>query len=295
MHGSPQHFTFDASEAAVSYYVWGEAGAKTILLIHATGFHARVWDRTVAALPEGYRVIAVDLRGHGRSGKPGPIHDWRTPARDVGELVDHLGLQDAIGVGHSMGGHCLTQVASARPGAFERLVLIDPVMLEPAAYECGVRQPVDPQAHPVARRRNEWRDWQEMFARFEDRHPYSLWRREVLEDYCRYGVLPAPEGEGYVLACPPEIEASVYLTHASVDIYAEAAKVQAPVTVVRAKPVPRPAEGEMPDFAGSPTWEGVAGGFPKGRDVYLPEMTHFIPMQDPELTARYILDEVRAA
>jgi hypothetical protein len=45
------------------------------------------------------------------------------------------------------------------------------------------------------------------------------------------------------------------------------------------------------DFASSPTWHGVAAAFPDGRDVYLPELTHFIPMQDPELTARFIVDE----
>jgi hypothetical protein len=45
------------------------------------------------------------------------------------------------------------------------------------------------------------------------------------------------------------------------------------------------------DFASSPTWESLAAQFPRGRDVYLPELSHFMPMQDPELTARFIADE----
>ena len=42
------------------------------------------------------------------------------------------------------------------------------------------------------------------------------------------------------------------------------------------------------DFSQSPTWEGLADAFPRGRDVYRPELTHFIPMQRPELVAAAI-------
>jgi hypothetical protein len=44
------------------------------------------------------------------------------------------------------------------------------------------------------------------------------------------------------------------------------------------------------DFAASPTWPKLAAQFARGRDVYLPELTHFIPMQAPDLVARYILE-----
>lgn len=285
-----QHY-FAASGARLCYFEWaGEAGAPTVFLIHATGFHARCWDAVVAALPRGWRKIAVDVRGHGRSEKNGPMSNWKVAADDLVEFVSALKLRGAIGAGHSMGGHLLVQIAAELPEAFARLVLVDPVMLPPEIYASPHLTALPPGTeHPVARRRNSWASWEEMFAAFKDRRPYSLWRTNVLQDYCRYGVLPKADGSGFELACPPAIEASIYMGHANTDIYALAKKVRVPVTVLRAKerePGPR----DLADFAASPTWPGVAGSFAQGRDVYLPALTHFIPMQEPEMTARFIAD-----
>lgn len=296
MDALPEQHFFDGTETRISYFTWGPADGDPVVMVHATGFHARVWDRTVAHLAGRYRVIAPELRGHGRSGRPGPVSSWHEPARDLGELFAALGLSGAVGVGHSMGGHCLVQLAAADAALFRRLVLIDPVILAPETYRTGLRHYdgiEGPQDHPVARRRNRWRDWQEMAARFADRHPYSLWCREVLDDYCRYGIVPRPDGEGFELACPPEIEASVYMNHASVDIHAEVAAVSAPVTIVRARE--RGAdEADRMDFAISPTWPALAGRFEHGRDIHRPDLSHFIPMQDPAFTAA-LIDEAAQA
>jgi pimeloyl-ACP methyl ester carboxylesterase len=294
MPRQPVERSFNATAARLCYFEWGESGAPAILLIHATGFHARCWDETIRAMPDAFRVIAVDMRGHGRSEKTGPMSDWSVPAKDIGELVAHLNITDAIGAGHSMGGHTLVQIAAARPRAFKRLALIDPVMMTPEIY---ASPPIWPKGfeHPVARRRNLWASWQEMFDAFKTRHPYSLWHPQVLADYCRYGLLPKANGEGFELACPPAIEASIYMGSTGTDIYALAKTIDVPVLVLRAKMRDTNVARDYTDFAASPTWECVAQTFPKGHDVYLPELTHFIPMQEPELIARYILSGAEAA
>ncbi len=289
MNEQPTQYEFDTGEVRLTYFEWGAGGAPTVLLVHATGFHARCWDRTVAALPAGYRVIAVDMRGHGRSERKGP-YVWETFGRDLVALISGLGLSGVVGVGHSMGGHSVTQAAAADPDAFSRLLLLDPVILDPEVYASdrfpGFQVAED---HPVARRRNRWSSWQEMFAHFEHRHPFSLWRREVLEDYCRYGLLPSPDGAGCELACPPLVEASIYLGNSQSDIHAVIPSLTLPVVVVRAlMRDPGPSDGM--DFSKSPTWPGLADEFPNGRDVYLPALTHFIPMQEPELVAGLIVD-----
>lgn len=289
MKGGPTQHDFHGSQVRLTWFEWGAQGAPTVLLVHATGFHARCWDRTVAALPGGYRAIAVDMRGHGRSGRQAP-YLWETFGRDLEELVEGLGIQEAIGVGHSMGGHCVTQVAARRPGTFSRLVLVDPVIFDPQAYATDRHRGYDmAEDHPVARRRNRWSSWEEMYERFSDRHPFSLWRPDVLEDYCRYGLLPRNDGDGYELACPPLVEASVYLGNTQTDIHPLIPGLTLPVTVLRARPRD-PGDTPELDFSKSPTWPGLAQEFPGGRDVYLPALTHFIPMQDPELVARFITD-----
>jgi pimeloyl-ACP methyl ester carboxylesterase len=290
MRADPVERAFQAASARIAYVEWGGRGAPAVFLIHATGFHARCWDQTVAALPPGLNVFAVDMRNHGRSEKTGPINDWSEPVHDIDELVVQLKLEGAVGAGHSMGGHVLVQVAARHPRAFKRLVLIDPVMMAPEIYaDTKHRWPAHIE-HPIARRRNAWPSWQAMFDAFKDRLPYSLWRREVLADYCRHGLMPRADGQGYELACPPEIEASIYKAATGRDIYNLVAKIEVPVTVLRAKPRP-PGARDHTDFAASPTWEHLAGKFKHGRDVFLPHLTHFIPMQDPALVARYLADE----
>lgn len=288
-YAEPRLSFFNAAEARIAYFEWGERGAPPVIMIHATGFHGRCWDQTVAHLPAGYHVIAIEQRGHGRSEKRGLITDWRHPARDVIELVRHLDLAPAIGVGHSKGGHLLVQTAAALPDAFSRLLLIDPVIMAPEIYDAMTVWPEGVE-HPVARRRNSWASWEAMYDAFKDRKPYSLWQPQVLKDYCRYGVLPKAEGSGVELACPPEIEASIYKAANGNNIYDLIPAIRIPVTVMRARqrePGPR----DHTDFSASPTWDKLAGQFVQGTDVFLPELTHFIPMQDPALVARYIAAE----
>lgn len=286
-HAHPVEHTFQASGARIAYVEWGVRGRPAIFLIHATGFHARCWDQTVEALPEGFNVFAVDMRNHGRSEKTGPVKDWSEPVHDIEELIAHLKLEAAIGAGHSMGGHVLVQLAARHPRAFKRLVLVDPVLMAPDVYADTKHQWPAHIEHPIARRRNKWASWQEMFDAFKGRHPYTLWRREVLQDYCRHGVVLTADGSGYELACPPEIEASIYKAATGRNIYDLVAKIDVPVTILRAKSRP-PGPRDVTDFAASPTWEHLAERFKRGRDVFLPDLTHFIPMQNPELTARYI-------
>jgi lipase len=138
----------------------------------------------------------------------------------------------------------------------------------------------------AAKRRNQWASPQEMFERFVGRAPFDRWDRDVLRDYCEYGL--RPEDGRYVLACPPAIEASVYeqsLVPES-DIYEEVAMVKAPVHVVRAGLEQDPANF----MAQSPTPPDLASKFVRGRDTCLPQYSHFIPMEGPAFTAKLVED-----
>ena len=272
--------------ADLAYYEWnGENGGPDVLLAHATGFHARCWDGVVRALGENCgRVVALDMRGHGRSSNTPPYH-WRQFGEDLAAFVDALDLRGALAVGHSMGGHCVVQAAAAHPARLGRLLLVDPVILAPEAYRDAPAFG-SPEEHPVSRRRNRWLSAEAMIERFKGRHPFSLWNPQVLEDYCRYGLVPAEDGDGMVLGCPPLVEASIYLGSAGRDIGALVPTLRNRVVVLRAKRKPK-RDSDM-DFSQSPTWEGLASAFRNGEDVYLPELTHFIPMQRPDLVAEHI-------
>jgi len=284
-----QHTVSVDDGAQIHVFESGQPGGQQVLLAHAAGFHARCWDKVIEQLPATWQVFALDLRGHGRSSKQ-PPYEWSRFAQDVLCVARHFNLQRVIGVGHSLGGHCIAHVSALAPDLFTRLVLIDPVIFAPEKYhEPSAWSPDQVADHPVARRRGQFASWQAMYERFVDRAPYSLWRPEILQDYCQFGVLPSADGSTVELACPPAVEAAVYITNFDTDIYPLLGDIAQPVMLLRAKP--RDENAVEMDFSSSPTWPELAGIFQQATDVSLPELTHFIPMQAPELVAGYIAQE----
>ena len=273
------------NDISITYYEWRARPGNQdppLLIAHATGFHGRCYSAIAEAFPDR-RVIALDLRGHGRS-EGGPISDWRTMSQDVNAFLDRLMIRRAVGVGHSMGAHVLLQCASERPDAFSRLVLFDPVIMSPQYYE----ESASDAPHPSIRRKRDFESPEAMMERFGSREPYSLFDRRVFEDYCRFGLIERTGGD-YVLACSPETEASIYSSSRSNRGILEAARsVSIPVTVVRAQ------QTEKMDFKGSPTWPALASIMPNGTDLHRPDRTHFHPFEDPEDAARIVAEACAA-
>jgi lipase len=260
--------------------VWEWPGQDPpLLLTHATGFHGRCWDDIVCRLP-GRRALAIEFRGHGRSTKPaGPI-PWSDFAQDALAVARHFGLHGAIGAGHSMGGHALVSAAIQQAGIFTALVLVDPVIFPPEYYGAA---PAD--ASYIQRRRNRFASPAEMFDRFRLRAPFRSWQPEALKNYCDYALLP--EGDSFVLACPPAVEAGIYAACNSpeANLYAGIPTVAQPVTILRAGTTQ---SGDVLDLNGSPTAPDLASKFPSGRDLFLPHHNHYIPMEAPELVVAEI-------
>jgi len=260
--------------------VWEWPGEDPpFLFAHATGLHGRCWEHIIRMFPERH-CLAVDARGHGRSSPAELPYHWRIFGRDMTAVAEHWDVRDAIGIGHSSGGHTTVQTAAARPQTYRALLLLDPTIFPPEFYGTA-----PPDASFTLRRRNQWASADEMFERFKARPPFAGWRPEILRDYCEYGVLPR-DGE-FVLACPPAVEASIYENskEPGSNIYAEVARIQQPVVVMRAG-VQRQQAGFDP--AASPTAPDLAGRFAHGREIVLPDASHFIPMEEPEMVGEEI-------
>lgn len=104
-------------------------GAPDVLLLHGWVVSGEVWRPVLDRWPDtgAGRLIAVDLRGTGWSGKPPTGYTCDDHARDVCALIDALELRDLVLVGHSMGGQIAQRVALERPASLARLVLVCPV------------------------------------------------------------------------------------------------------------------------------------------------------------------------
>ncbi len=283
----PVQHAYPTAQGDLCWFEWGARGTgPSLLLLHATGFHARCWDQVVAALPADAHVIAPDLRGHGRSYRPASLGDWDATAADIAALIAGVCDGPVFAIGHSQGGYIAATIATDMAGAFSQMLLVDPVLLSPELMAQRDSMPhIEPSEHPVARRRNVWESADQMIAHFTTRTPYDGWKPAVLADYCRHGLVASADGTTFELACPPLLEASAYLGSTRAGPYDTLDRVACPVTVLRARDGERKS---LMDFSFSPTWKDLAAQFPLGRDLQWDDASHFIPMEQPERLAALI-------
>ena len=125
----------------IFYKDWGSG--QPIVFHHGWPLSGDDWDTQMLFFQaQGFRVIAHDRRGHGRSSQSSKGHEMNTYAADVAELAAHLNLKDAIHVGHSTGGGEVTRyVAQYGKGRVAKAVLIGavpPVMVKSARNPGGI-------------------------------------------------------------------------------------------------------------------------------------------------------------
>src|SRR5262245_33752498 len=135
--------TKDGTE--IFYKDWGPMDAQPIVFHHGWPLSADDWDtQMLYFLSKGYRVIAHDRRGHGRSTQVSDGHDMDHYAADSSAVVEHLDLKNAVHIGHSTGGGQATRYVAryGQPqGRVAKLVLIGavpPIMLKTAANPGGL-------------------------------------------------------------------------------------------------------------------------------------------------------------
>ena len=129
----------------IFYKDWGPKDAQPLVFHHGWPLSADDWDtQMLYFVGLGYRVIAHDRRGHGRSSQVGEGHDMDHYAADIAAVVEHLDLRKAVHIGHSTGGgeaaHYVAQHGQSQ-GRVAKLVLIGavpPIMVKTPANSGGL-------------------------------------------------------------------------------------------------------------------------------------------------------------
>jgi non-heme chloroperoxidase len=150
--------TITTKDGTTIYYKdWGQG--QPIVFSHGWPLSADDWDaQMLFFLNKGFRVIAHDRRGHGRSSQTGDGHDMDHYATDLAELTAHLNLKNAIHVGHSTGGgevvHYIARHGASRVAKAAIISAVPPLMVKNASNPGGLPKKVfdDLQAQLAANR-----------------------------------------------------------------------------------------------------------------------------------------------
>jgi lipase len=110
----------------LALHTWGDEGAPRVVCLHGVTSHGRHFEKLASAL-SGFHVVAPDLLGHGSSPYEPP---WDIDTH-IDSIVETVGAEPALLVGHSFGGRLAFEIAARAPKLVPRLVLLDPAILLP--------------------------------------------------------------------------------------------------------------------------------------------------------------------
>ena len=278
--------TPDGVELAV--YDFGGTGPD-LLLVHATGFCAGVLLPLARALSDRFRCHALDLRGHGRSGRPADGNfAWSGFGVDVQTVVDRLGLDRPAGFGHSCGGASLLLAEQARPGTFRSLYLFEPVVVPDQAVPFPLAE--NPLSRGARRRRATFPSAEDAYVNFAAKPSFGVLDPEVLQRYVEDAFEVVPDAEGgdgreIRLRCDRDDEAEVYVHGFANGVYARLPEVACPTVF---------AFGEDTDSFGADVMGADAGRVAHATVEAFPGLGHFGPLERPGVVAEAVAGALRA-
>ena len=110
---------------ALAYRVDGPRDAPALVLGSSLGTSGSMWDPQIPAFKDRYRLLVLDMRGHGASSAPPPPYSLDMLADDVLGLLKHIGIARTHFVGLSVGGMIGQMIALRQPAVLDRLALCD--------------------------------------------------------------------------------------------------------------------------------------------------------------------------
>jgi pimeloyl-ACP methyl ester carboxylesterase len=253
---------------------------------HANAYPPGCYSQFIAGLTPHYRVLAIEQRPLWPHSRPEELDSWELVADDLIRFFEQEGLENVIGVGHSLGAVATMYAAVKRPSLFRQLILIEPVFLPPELLKMAAANPDGayklPLVHVAQNRRNRWASRQEAFDRFRSKSVFSRFSDEVLWDYVNHAIHEDAAGE-FTLTYPREWEARIY-AHPPLRVWEHLPQVQPPTLAIRA------AESGTIMPAAWQLWQELQ---PAATFVEIPDTGHMLTMERPSHIAQTIINHLQ--
>lgn len=260
----------------------GDPSGPRIALSHGNGLAIQAYYPFWRLLLDDYDLVLFDVRNHGQNPLQGPEnHRWEV-FRDDFERIYHA-IQDHFGEAPTAGAfHSLSSIASldqvlTHGDRWNPFVLIDPPIFPPrghALVEMEERNMAEMSA--LARRRPQRYPSEQAFAdQLAGRAAFARWVPGAHLLFAQSTLRPDPEGDGYVLCCPREMEGQVFVTNVDPTLWPRAGEIAAPTKVIGADP--------RLEFQHSPSILSRAFAEEQGLDyTMIADTTHFLQIERPE-------------
>ena len=263
-----------------------------LIFLHANGFNALTYRQVLAPLASRLHMLAVDQQGHGSSPRRIAIEgrkSWTDLAADVLALLDLLDGPPVVLAGHSMGGAVSVFTAALRPERVRALALFDPVLPprdQVTRFLALDGRPArgDVLAEGAERRRAIFPSRQAALESYRGRGAFKAWPEAALIDYVTDGFVDRDDGQ-VELACAPAWEASNFRAHGH-DPWDAVARLSCPTTVLRAA---------FGSTCGLVSADQLPASVPHRHVETIPDSTHFLPIERPELTEATLLTVCKPA
>jgi pimeloyl-ACP methyl ester carboxylesterase len=281
------------------YALGGPGDAPGLLVGHANGLAAGSYGPWLEALAADLRVFAYDARGHGGAAWPeGTLDEVFAVDRFADELAAvaaavraRLGGSPLYLAGHSLGAaSALRLAARGGPLPWAAALVFEPPVF-PDEHSAHVAEAVAEQTQLIersARRRADWPSPEALAALLGTRGMFRRFRPDLLAAHCRATLRPLPEG-GYRLACPPEVESQIFLSHRIADTWRRLPAVTGRWHFVGGDPA-LPEHGWV-----AAVLADMAARVSGARLTQLDGAGHMMIFEQPERCRVLMLDEIAAA
>ena len=266
----------------IPYHDFGGQDGRFLHFAHPNAYTPACFQQFINPLLPHYHVLSAIHRPLWPNAQIEDVTSWEMMADDMIQFFDEQGLDNMVGVGHSMGAVMTMFAAVKRQSLFTHLILMEPVFLPPTIVQMAQANPDTLNQVPIVKharkRRHRWPNRRAAFDHFRQKTAFCYWPDQPLRDYVNYGM--HQNGDEITLTYTREWEAHCYLhaAHRGWDVFPQ---IQQPMLVIR---------GAESDALWPESWQLLQEQQPQAQFIQIEEAGHMVVMERPSHIANLTLD-----
>jgi pimeloyl-ACP methyl ester carboxylesterase len=259
----------------------GNPNGKKILLAHANAYTPDMYQYLVLLLGD-HCVIAPRHRPLWQKNAD-EIKDWDIFCKDLIAFMDEHKISNVDAIGHSLGAVSIWKASWKRPDLFNKIILVDPVVIPENLVNWmrfvpyKIKQRLRPIIKIASLRKNKWSSREEAHAHLGSKSVFKRFVPQIFDTYIQSGIIP--DGHGmFTLAFPREWEARIYSSPENT--WKFMGKIDKQIHIIRA---------EHSNVINDETWQKMKVINNKNNYIFMPNVGHLIPFEQPKALADIIL------